>query len=250
MNKYQISIGCIFLGIGIFVYVFLNLNKKTAGIVRSDSSETSSESPDTLELEDQAEETTSFSSMFFPPSSEPPYPDISNASDLSIELLDYLYENIEELDVCDGRLDFFANRRYPRLYEVAEQRYIVELVCGLGAYNIVYQYFLYESQPEASEMIPLTFDQFKRDDYTEESARAWVRYQHRDICGRRVYDTEEQIFNFFCKGIGQATCGDFARYQWDNVESRFQLLEYRTKEDCYSTTRVFPEQYPLIYQAP
>ena len=245
MNEYQILIGCILLSLGNFGCTLIAFENKSAEGFPSDLLKASIEPSSVLELKEEEKFNLS-SSLFFPPVSESPYPDISEATELSIELLDYLYENVEELDVCDRRLDFIANRRYPRIYKVAEQRYIVELVCVLGAYQIGYQYYLYENQTETVELTPLILDRFRRE-RSGNSSGEWIRYRSRDIGAVRVYDAERKIFNFFSKGTGISTCGHFARYQWDDAMSGFQLLEYRVKEDCHKPIHP-PEQYPLIYQ--
>ena len=260
MSKFKRSIGYALLGLGLFGYISFALQQKPTTFDRTvpsavfqlskESANFMTRSPEVLlaRLGTLKAKEIFFGrrSMFFLPIVERPYLNISEASDLSIELFDYISENMERLSVCNGRRNFYTSRRYPRIYKVAEQRYIVELVCIVGAYQRRFQYFLYNGRAETIEAIPLAFDRFQKK-RKEDGSRSWKPYRSEYVTGARVYDAERQILNFFAKDIGLASCGAFSRYQWDDGASRFQLLEYRVREDCHPGVR--PEQYPLVYQA-
>lgn len=188
------------------------------------------------------------------------------------------------VEVCDGNTNILTIGYFPKTYQLNERVYLVEQVCGLGAYNTLYSYFLYQL-PEPLGEVDLQMysrEQYERDqkgyftavDTGEEVMEVpqlngmitplrFERYRPDDdgtftpltsnmVGGRRLYDTETQVLSIFSKARGMADCGTFARYQL--TEDNFELMEYRYK-DCCSTAEecqdpnylISVEEYPQIY---
>ncbi|NEO83346.1 MAG: hypothetical protein F6J87_03655 [Spirulina sp. SIO3F2] len=151
----------------------------------------------------------------------------------------------EELNVCKFRdyysPDFFLGHRYPNLFELGKDRYLVELYCDIG-YNRTLQYFIYESR----DIKPLLFERVQWQALDEHNIIVLETEEPSFLGGIRTYDPKEKILQIYGKGSGGAVDGDFSKYQWSEVEQRFILLEYRHKSGY--DPPFDPRQYPLIYQ--
>jgi hypothetical protein len=151
----------------------------------------------------------------------------------------YLYDNRQELQVCDGSLDPEISQEQSETYAVGENKNLVQVLCFLAAYQGAYQYYLYSETDNGPDVNPLTFTTYIVNENGEYEAS-----QERDLGGLPTFDPEQQILTIFSKGRGLGDCGSWAQYQLEGNE--FQLLEYRAKDDC-DGNYVEPDQYPQIY---
>ena len=155
------------------------------------------------------------------------------------KILDYIYKNAKTLGVCEGEIDKNAAQEFSKVYPVSNGKYLVEVLCFLGAYQGNYEYFLYDRK--ASEVIlkPLDFDIFEIDD----SGKITKKQSH-SIGGLTEFIPDKQELTVLTKYRGLGDCGALAKYQWQ--QEKFKLLEYRIKEKC-DGNYLEPEQYSRIY---
>lgn len=167
-------------------------------------------------------------------------------SDLGNAILEQLEQRLEELNVCLKNADFYIGRHYPQIYSISEQRHIIELRCSFGKGSF-YEYFLYQEEAGDLTLIPLDFDYYFYNHSTSSIERKKVR--GRGI--HRIFNSNGNTLTFFDQYIqGVFICGVFSKYQWNNVELSFNLIEYRDQPDCISNIeRLLPEEFPLIYKA-
>jgi hypothetical protein len=153
--------------------------------------------------------------------------------------LEYLYNNLNELGVCQGDIDLEASRQGSEVYRVGEQTYLVQLMCFLAAYQGSYEYYLYRETASGIEVKPLTFTVFEPTESGQMRAT-----QTRFVGGLPDYNPEQQRLTVFTKFRGLGDCGAFAQYRFE--ENEFDLLEYRIKQEC-DGNYVEPEQYTQVY---
>jgi hypothetical protein len=173
------------------------------------------------------------------PTAESPSPTVPATANPSRDPLEYLYNNLDELDVCQGDIDLEASRQGSEVYRVDEQTDLVQLMCFLAAYQGSYEYYLYRETASGVEVEPLTLTVFE----PTESGQMKPT-QTRFVGGLPDYNPERQLLTVFTKFRGLGDCGAFAQYRFENDE--FELLEYRVKQEC-DGNYVEPEQYPQVY---
>ena len=155
------------------------------------------------------------------------------------KILKYIYKNANTLGVCEGEIDTNAAQEFSKIYSVGQGRYLVEVLCFLGAYQGNYEYFLYDRKGSEVILKPLGFDIFEVDD----SGKITKKQSH-SISGLTEFIPEKQELTVLTKYRGLGDCGALAKYQWQQEE--FKLLEYRIKEKC-DGIYLEPEQYSRIY---
>lgn len=155
------------------------------------------------------------------------------------KILAYIYKNAKTLGVCQGEIDQDAAQEFSKVYPISEGRYLVEILCFLGAYQGNYEYFLYTRKADGVSLKPLDFDIFEIDD-----AGKLTKQQTSSIGGLTEFIPEKQELTVLTKYRGLGDCGALAKYQWQQEE--FKLLEYRIKNEC-DGIYVEPEQYSPIY---
>jgi len=161
-------------------------------------------------------------------------------AELSAEaVLQHIYDHIDTLGVCDGDLDLSLSQEGSSVYPMGQQQYVVELLCFLGAYQGNYEYLLYRPTPDGADVKPLRLAIFEADE-----AGTLNQLDTRSIAGLPEYDPEQKVLTVMTKYRGLADCGAIAQYKWQ--DSKFELLEYRSKEEC-DGNYIEPEQYPKIY---
>ncbi|MEC4806710.1 MAG: DUF1176 domain-containing protein [Jaaginema sp. PMC 1079.18] len=151
----------------------------------------------------------------------------------------YLYDNREELQVCDGTIETEASQDFSETYAIAPNQALVQVLCFLAAYQGAYQYYLYTETDNGIEITPLELTS-----YIAEENGEYTAMNSRDIGGLPTYNTNDGTLTIFSKGRGLGDCGTWAQYQLK--ENTFELVEYRAKGDC-DGNYVEPEAYPQVY---
>ncbi|WP_125061041.1 DUF1176 domain-containing protein [Aphanothece sacrum] len=161
------------------------------------------------------------------------------SKELQTDILAYLQKNIKKLSICEGEIDPNFSKELSSVYPLGKDKYLVEFLCFMGAYQGNYQYLLYQKQPSGNYLTPLELEIFDA-----ETFRKPTKIKVSSIAGFPTYNTDNKILTVITKYRGLSDCGSLAKYQWKNT--RFQLLEYRAKEAC-DGTYIEPENYSQIY---
>lgn len=142
----------------------------------------------------------------------------------------------EQLKLCNQERDQALALDSAKIYGIADNLYLVEILCFLGAYQGNYQYLLFDDSDMTISKV--SFPTFEGDNPN-------LRLTNTNtLVGMMEFIPESQILTVQAKTRGLGDCGSFAQYQWH--KNRFQLLEYRQKFEC-DGVYVQPEDYPLIY---
>lgn len=172
---------------------------------------------------------------------------LSNQSDQQLvetqkanpKLLQEVNQALTELNACEGQIDVSVSDKNSSIYQINKQKYLVEFLCFLGAYQGNYEYFLYENTISKPKITPLSLLVFEVD----QSGKI-TKNNTRSIGGIPDYNPEQQTLTIVTKYRGLGDCGSLAKYQWQ--EKEFKILEYRVKATC-DGTYLEPEQYSRIY---
>jgi hypothetical protein len=161
------------------------------------------------------------------------------SSEQKHKILTHIYENKQQLHLCNGEIDKSVSQNSSSIYRLNEKEYLVEIMCFLAAYQGNYQYFLYKNIDSEFTIKPLYFQLFSKNNRNKINLK-----NIRHLGGFPNYDQETQILTIYTKGRGLADCGSFSQYKWE--QDRFKLLEYRLKSEC-DGNYIEPENYPQIY---
>lgn len=159
--------------------------------------------------------------------------------DIAQEVWQYLSDERQKFGLCGDHMDVGTSQSNSEVYQVGDQKYLVQLLCFMAAYQGSYQYVLYESSVNGIQVVPLSLSMFQTDDSGQ-----LVRQDIEQVGGLPTFDPGTQKLTIFTKARGVGDCGSYAQYQWKGNE--FELLEYRAKLDCDGQS-VAPETYPQIY---
>lgn len=154
-------------------------------------------------------------------------------------VLPYVYQNAEKLGLCSGELERETSKQFSVVHAVGNDKYIVELLCFMGAYQGNYQFVLYSQQGESITLKPLTLDRYEASEAGNVS-----KTREATVGGLFDYNPAQKTLQVTTKYRGLADCGSLARYQWEN--DQFKLVEYRIKEKCDGQF-VDPEKYAKVY---
>lgn len=167
---------------------------------------------------------------------------VTASPELNREAWQYIYDNREELNVCDGTIEAETSQEFSETYAIAPDKTLVQMLCFMAAYQGAYQYYVYAETDGGVEVTPLEFTTYLPGENGEYQAE-----MTRDFGGWPTYDPDNQTLTVFSKGRGLGDCGSWARYQLQG--EAFELTEYRLKDDC-DGNYVEPEEYPQIYPSP
>jgi hypothetical protein len=127
----------------------------------------------------------------------------------------------KELSLCEDHFEQNSIMEFSNIYTINNEEKLIEIVCYTGAYQSVYQYFIFNPK----DIQPLHLTQFSKN----ESGNV-IETQEMLISGIANYDQNQQILSIFNKYAGHGGCGTMAKYQWQEIT--FELLEYRANFDC------------------
>jgi hypothetical protein len=89
-------------------------------------------------------------------------PEISmDSPTFSQDIFNYLYENRQKLNLCQGEIDQAVAQQQIKTYKIDQNSQLIQFLCFLGAYQGNYQYFLYQETPQKTIIQPLSFDIFE-----------------------------------------------------------------------------------------
>ncbi len=143
----------------------------------------------------------------------------------------------KNLSLCNQEQDQALSGDAVNVYYLSETKYLVEILCFLGAYQGNYQYLLL-SKPE-NNWRKINFSTF------DFQAQNFKLANTDTLVGSIDFEPVTQVLTVETKSRGLGDCGSYAQYQWvDN--SQFELKEYRYKAEC-DGVYLQPENYPLIY---
>ena len=155
-----------------------------------------------------------------------------------LAVLPYLYKNAEKTNLCEGELDKSASEQFSAVYPLDQNRYLVQLLCFMGAYQGNYRYFLYEKQADSVSLQPLNLDRYEPDD-----SGKITKTLANNVAGLPDYDSTQKTLSLVTKYRGLADCGSLATYHW--AGDQFKVIEYRVKDKCDGKF-VEPEQYAQV----
>lgn len=147
-----------------------------------------------------------------------------------------IYSQQEKLNLCEKERDKGISPEATEVYPLDGEKYLVEILCFMGAYQGNYQYLLFSSHNSTVKKISFTTFTMQL-----ENRRITDSFT---LVGTPQFEPKMRILSVYSLARGLGDCGSFARYRWDGFG--FKLLEYRGKFKCdgrYSP----PEEYPLIY---
>lgn len=143
------------------------------------------------------------------------------------------------LNLCTQQRDQNLSSQSVKSYYLNKDKYLVEILCFLGAYQPNYQYFLVQfNNLEITEIKPIIFTTFQDE---QQNLKLTIT---KIITGLIELDWQNKILTVVTQGRSLGDCGSFATYKWHEV--RFELEEFRYKENC-DGIYLSPEDYPLIY---
>lgn len=152
------------------------------------------------------------------------------------EIIKKIYSQQKEINLCNQQRDKDLSLKSANIFTLNEQKYLIEIICFLGAYQSNYQYLLFDNNSQTIEVI--NFDTF------DNSTDHLKLINTNTLNGMTDFDITNKTLILITKSRGMGDCGSFAEYQWQN--HKFDLKEYRHKADC-DEVYISPENYPLIY---
>lgn len=161
-----------------------------------------------------------------------------NSSDFTKDIFNYLYENRQTLNLCEGEIDQQTAQQQIKAYKLDKNSQLIEFLCFLGAYQGNYQYFLYQETSQKTLIKPLTFDI-----YQEIKPQEITKTKVNSLGGIPEYNPDSQTLEIVTKYRGLGDCGAWGRYQWK--QSDFELKEYRIKNNCDGQYTA-PENYKIV----
>jgi Protein of unknown function (DUF1176) len=153
------------------------------------------------------------------------------------DILARVYGDREKLRLCEGEIDRLVAEESSTVYPLTGNRYLVQFLCFMGAYQGNYEYYLYQAGRSAFTISPLSLD------IIENPVRD-RKTSVRSIGGLPEYNPEQQLLTVHTKYRGLGDCGTWALYRWQ--KSTFRLIEYRVKEKC-DGKYIDPDRYSRVY---
>jgi Protein of unknown function (DUF1176) len=120
-------------------------------------------------------------------------------------------------------------------FRVENKKYIVQIMCYLGAYQGAYEYYLLTENAGQIQSKPLNLLKISEDG---------SKQVDNSLGGYPTYDSSKKELTVFTKGRGLGDCGAFGRYKFEN--DRFIAKEIRVKSEC-DGKYVEPEKYRKVY---
>lgn len=120
-------------------------------------------------------------------------------------------------------------------FRVGDKKYIIQVICNLGAYQGAYEYYLLTESAGQIQSKPL--------DLLKIGERG-SKEVNNSLVGYPTYDSLKKELTVFTKSRGIGDCGSFGRYKFEN--DRFTAKEIRVKSEC-DGKYVEPAKYPKVY---
>lgn len=145
-------------------------------------------------------------------------------------LVKEIYERREQLKLCDGDINPEIALSGSSVYPLVQNKYLIQFICFLGAYQGTYHYIL----AEGDNLKILNFALIENKKRTVTNT----------IVGLPTFNPKTKNITVFNRYRGLGDCGSWAKYDWRG--NQFQLLEYREKKKC-DGKYIEPEKYPKVY---
>lgn len=120
------------------------------------------------------------------------------------EVLQYVFENVEDLGVCDGEFDVATSQEVSSVYKLNEEQRLIELLCFMGAYQGSYTYLLYSPTATGTALQTLNID----------------------VAGLPTFDPSQNILTVVTKHTGSGACVETTQYQWKETDFEQISVEF------------------------
>jgi hypothetical protein len=120
-------------------------------------------------------------------------------------------------------------------FRAGNKKYIVQIMCNLGAYQGAYEYYLLTESAGQTQSKPLNLLKI---------GERGEKLVDNLLVGYPTYDLSKKELTVFTKSRGIGDCGSFGRYQFES--DRFTAKEIRVKSEC-DGKYVEPGKYPKVY---
>ena len=157
-------------------------------------------------------------------------------ADEKARILKEVKQQRQKLSLCNQEKDQALSENATKIYALSNSKYLVEVLCFMGAYQGNYQYLLASKQEKQLQKI--NFATFLAHQNSLKLSNTFT------IVGMTEFDPLNQILIVQAKDRGLGDCGSYVEYQWQ--DSGFELKEYRDKSEC-DGIYIDPKDYPLIY---
>ncbi|WP_099240063.1 DUF1176 domain-containing protein [Synechococcus sp. BDU 130192] len=163
-----------------------------------------------------------------------------SSPDISQAIIPELMENREELGLCqEFRFESELTEAASNVYRVGEDEYLVHLVCGSTAYQLLQNYFLYRRDEDQFDLTPLPITYFYQD-----TDQQLIKETEVTRAGYSEYDPSSQTISIFTKGRGLGDCGSLGFYQFTGTD--LSLNRFLLKDEC-DGNYIEPINYPQVY---
>ncbi len=160
--------------------------------------------------------------------------------DISTQIIPELMENQENLGLCqEFRFESELTEAASNVYRVGENEYLVHLVCGSTAYQLLQDYFLYQRDGDQFDLTPLPITYFYQD-----ADQQLIKETEVTRAGYSEYDPSTQTISIFTKGRGLGDCGSLGFYQFTGTD--LSLDRFLLKTEC-DGNYIKPINYPQVY---
>lgn len=126
-------------------------------------------------------------------------------------------------------------------YALGKQRFLVEVVCTLGAYQGYQRYYLLNESRNPPVVAPLVFTIFE---VKGERGDRLARTQSEELWGTPEFDRKTRLLTVLNRFRGTGDCGTFSIYTLE--QDRPQLKEIRTKIECDGSGADNPKLWPKL----
>jgi Protein of unknown function (DUF1176) len=145
-------------------------------------------------------------------------------------------------DGCEEGFDYpDPNLGGMAFYPLGRQRYLVEVVCTLGAYQGYQRYYVLDESKNPPAVVPLAFTTFEA---TGERGDRLVRKQSEELWGTPEFDPETRRLTVLNRFRGTGDCGTLSVYVLE--QGRPQLKEVRAKVKCDGHGADNPKSWPKL----
>jgi hypothetical protein len=124
-------------------------------------------------------------------------------------------------------------------YEIAPQKYLVQIICNTKSSRFLNQYILYSEESSEKYANPIPF-------YTLASPRLDTTMEERlTIWGDTHFFPEDNTLRVYNKSSNVG--GDGSAQEYKLIEDRFELQEYREYSSNAASRSKRPQDFPKIY---
>jgi|GEM_PF-1725082 len=127
------------------------------------------------------------------------------------------------------------------VYEVGDNHYVVQLLCGVHAYQNSYLFYNLNVGPNGEQTpIEMSFDRFTD-----------VGRSNTSVLIGASFDPATKTLTTLEKARGAGDCGGAATYEWrEDIGGFFELTEFRQKTECDGEAGEWPVIFSQTEQNP